>query len=201
MHLSKIILFSLSPIIFETVFLKTIDARYVYPMVPLFILLSYFLLRNTSKKIWGSISLLHITIGVVFLLSPLTFYNLISFAPRVQGDFSQYVTGWPSGYGIKEAANYIVQETAKNTTFVFVRLDSGNPEDGIAMYLLRYPNIHVLPLEYLSQVEQAEMTTSKKLFFVSRGNQFGNITEKLDRGKVFPKPFGTEFVGVYYIRK
>ncbi len=198
-HFSKIILFSLTPIFFETLFLKTIDARYVYPMVPLFILLSYFLLRNTSRKIWGSISLLHITFGVVFLLSPLTFYNLISFTPRVQGDFSQYVTGWPSGYGIKDAANYIVQEAGKNTAFVFIRLDSGNPEDGIAMYLLQYPNIKVLPLEYLSQVEQAKMTTSKKLFFVSRGNQFGNIKEKLDKGKVFSKPIGTEFVGVYRI--
>ncbi len=194
------------PLVFEIFFLKNIDSRYVLILIPIVLLLTLEGLKimdNKIKRLVPAVVGSSILMGLILAFFPLSFYAILSLVPRVRGDFAQYVTGWTSGYGVREAADYLKEKApAAPVIVVFVRMDSGNPEDGVLVYLNKEKNIRVLPVNFLGDIMQNRdklQLSSDAFYFVSRGNQLAGLGDKLKVEAKFKKPIGEEFVGVYKI--
>jgi hypothetical protein len=135
-------------------------------------------------------------ISIVLICAPVRFFTSTILTPLLRQDIAQYITGWSSGWGVKEAANYIKKDSSNVKSIIFVRNDSGNPEDAMYVYFTHDTNILVLPIEALSLLDNKRFQ-AERLYFVSRGSQLaglnGHITERIH----FAKPLDTEYVGVY----
>lgn len=204
------------PTAIELFFFRRIDSRYITLVIPSLLLIAAITLDSgQSAEASAKVENQHIklyqflTVGtaVLFsfflLFSPARFYSFFRFFPSIKDDFSQYVSGWPSGYGVKEAVEYVKEKSAGKPTFVFVRNDSGNPEDAVYVYLQHEKHIRVLPLVYLDFItSQKDALTSSgvSFYFISRGPQYAGRQNQLTELIRFKKPLDDEFVGVYRLK-
>jgi len=182
----------LTPVVSEIVLAKIFNLRYLIMAVPAFCLLLAFLLER--KRIFsGIVVTTSLFLSVFMVVNPIGFYTSLTLLSSVKQDISQYVTGWASGWGVKETAEFLQNEAKSGPITVFVRLDSGNPESAMYVYLRNNKNIRILPITYLPSVP----TISS--YFVSRGTQYADLGDRLEEVIRFPKPLDNEFVGIYRI--
>ena len=192
----------LFPILFESFFLKSITSRYILPVIPLYLILAVeglLKLAYISKFLLFLTLSATITLSLLLIFSPLDFYRYLKLSPRTAGDFSDYFLNWTSGYGVKEAADFVLNKSVAGETVVLVRDDSGNPEDGIWVYLHGKENITYASLSKINEIPPVS-----QIYFISRGPQYGILEGKLKELKKFYKPFNSgnsEFIGVYQVGK
>jgi hypothetical protein len=136
--------------------------------------------------------------SIIFIFSPLTFYGLVRFSPAAKLDFAQYVTGWTSGWGVKDAVDWIISHQGPGRTLVIMRPDAGNPESAMVVYLNRSPNITaIFANEVNAFMKMPAAAEVKTYYFVSRGDQLMNLAKDLMLMAKFPKPLDPEYVGVW----
>jgi len=199
------VLFLIIPIFFELFFLNYIDARYLIVVSPLILLIAALYLDTSTlnKKVFSYITIGVVLIsGVLIAFFPLKYYQAIQFIPVMKNDFSQYVTGWTSGYGVKEATDWLWNKSRERPMFVFIRDDSGNPEEGTVVYMRKNERVIVLPVGMLDELYKNKdrlILRDPRFYFVSRGTQMGGIESKVKLAVKFPKPLDPEYVGVYEI--
>jgi hypothetical protein len=194
------------PIVAEVFLLTSISARLlVMSVVPLILAVAMWLSyqrlpagkAGVSMVIYSLIGSV-LVFGLLLSFFPLHFYRVLAPLPKAQGDFGQYVVSWPSGWGVKEAADLLIAESKKRRIIVFVRLDGGNPEDAIISYMERAK----IPIFYIQQINDIAKIKELALvdwYFVSRGPQYAKMEKYLTEVAKFSKPLDPEFVGVYKI--
>jgi len=179
---------------------KGITSRYLFPIIPLTVLIMYYgysILRMYKKTIRCLFVFSTSAIGFLLIVYPLVFYtHYLRFFPQTQKDFSQYVKTWSSGYGVQEAANWIKQNSGSKPTLVLVRPDFGNPESAMFILLRSNKNIRVLPLNAVPKLTPQELS-QLNILFVSRGVQFAGLEKIMQQKIIFKKPLDDEFVGIY----
>lgn len=190
----------LLPLFLTVFFVQTASARNMVIIVPMYLLLAACVDTNAVWLIllrWLTASSMAI-LTVLLLVSPITYYKTLGFVPEAKRDFSQYIGGWSSGYGVQEAASYLAAIAGENRIIVLTRFDSGNPEDGIRV-LLRIPNIrYAYPYQMEKIISSMQESGSlEDIYFVSRGEQLMTFASNLTLLAKFPKPIGDEYVGVY----
>ncbi len=154
--------------------------------------------KRTSQLIALSTSII---LSVLLIAQPLTFYRITAVLPQVHRDLTQYVAGWSSGWGVQEASHFLQKEIGLRPAIIFVRNDSGNPEDGMYVYFSKTKHIKVLPITYINQViASTPRGTEIASYFVSRGNQLAGIESRLTELVRFTKPLDTEYVGIYKLK-
>ena len=129
------------------------------------------------------------------LFSPVTYFSLLHiFTPVVDPGYTQI----PSGYGIPETRNYLLQLAKNEAIAVYVQEGSGNPEDAIYDYLGEKPihNITVLSTFQNTACSQPQIFYTKS-YFISEGDSIN--TSCMINLKKFYRPIGKTFVGVYQI--
>ena len=200
-----LLLFAILPIVLGSLSARLLTARYLIVSVPAILLLTHeglSLLAGTGRNIVGVLLFgWMIFASGLLVTSPLSFYRYLGLFPKAQMDVSQYVTSWPSGYGVIEAIRFIENEATKHPAIVFIRLDAGNPESALAAYLPRH-DIPVLTTARLPEVlaHKKELEESGAvLYFVSRGLQRAGLEDRLVEIARFNKPLDSEYVGVYRI--
>lgn len=192
----------LFPIFFESFFLKSITSRYILIVIPLYLILAIeglLKLAHISKFLLFLTLSATITLSLLLIFSPLDFYRYLKLSPRAASDFSDYFQNWTSGYGVKEAADFVINKSVAGETVVLVRDDSGNPEDGVWVYLHGKDKITFASLSKINQIPPAS-----RMYFISRGPQFGILEGKLKELKKYYKPLNSgnrEFIGVYEVRR
>lgn len=192
--------FLVVPILAEIFLVKIFSARYIVYVLPLFLLFSYEGFSFIKQKSWKyaflfATLLSSMTVSLLLIFYPGRFYQLMEKFPKGREDLYQYFDGWTSGYGVKEAADWITKDAGERLSVVFVRDDSGNPED--AMYVfLRRDNIKVFPINLLGYFARQK---DVRLYFVSRGVQMGGVEKYARLLKRYDKPFGNEYIGIYNI--
>lgn len=180
----------LTPIVVEIIFTRIFNLRYLILAIPAFTLLIAESLK-TKRLLTQLVIITNTVLSIILITNPISFYKLLSPLPAMKADISQYITGWASGWGVKEAADFLENESKAGPIAVFVRPDGGNPESAMYVYLTDTPNIRVLPTTYISD------TLPSRSYFVSRGPQYAGLENRLTELIRFPKPLDTEFVGVY----
>ncbi len=194
-----LIIWVLFPVLFEAFLLPSVSGRLLVISVVLLLLVSSIWLasRRNAFLTWLSFVVVGFT-AILLSFRPLAYYKIVSILPAMSSDVGQYMTGWTSGWGIKEATNFLVRENAKQPIVVFVRFDSGNPEDAVIAAMMRF-NIPIFYLSEMKDVGKIPEFSSHPWYFVSRGLQFGNLRDQMRQVILFHKPLGSEFVGVYRI--
>jgi len=115
---------------------------------------------------------------------------------------SEYVTSWTSGYGVKDAVDYV--KNIQGPLLVGVRVDAGNPENAIFSYLhssKTHKPVYFDGKTMTSDISQIDcIQVPMPLYFVSRGTQLAGLEKFLVEVKRFEKPEGDEFIGIYRIK-
>ncbi len=198
------------PVLFFVVFGKNFTARYLVVLLPVFSLFAWMGLweiRRSVRRLYPAIVGLTVATSCactfLVILFPLHYFRFLRLYPAAQNDFAQYVSGWTSGYGVKDALQFIDTASHQGTSLVFVREDSGNPEDVVFVYSGRYPSMEMY---YLTNEQDLLGTLSSypsdtPAFFISRGPQYAGVQKYLVELTRFQKPLDEEFVGVYAIGK
>lgn len=195
-------LFSALPLTFEIFFARSFLSRYfLFSLLPIFIFSAYEL--EQIKK-WKKIAaiftfILPVTLTLSLTLSPLPTLKLFSQNKILAQDLEQYFTGWTSGYGVREAADFLKNEAKKGPIIVLLRADSGNPEDGMFVYLGKNKNIIFAQATQKPKPEELKSLAKFPIYFVSRGTQLLEMEDWLVEKSIFKKPLGGEFVGVYQV--
>lgn len=189
-------------------FTKNPSPRYIVSLLPLFTLFIGFginKLWETNKK-YGALPAigLYMTIYLAYTLviSPISyFYIMGKLTPN--HSIQEYVQGWTSGYGVKNAYELVARFSEKEQVKVVVRSDSGNPESAIFAYTNGNENIITSYLDFDCNNSKAVFWREEKLpaYFITRGLQFEGREKCLKEIKKFYKPYGNEFVGVYKINQ
>lgn len=195
------------PLVIAILILNSIMApRWIVFLVPGFLLLVHegiYALPKYKKVLLGFTISTMIIFSLIQIFSPLTYYKILRFLPTAGGDLG--LTGWTSGYGVKEAADYVRTLAQKKRSIVFLADHSGNPEDGIYVYLKKDSNIMVMGdvnyqymIKYKDRYKNLINTTD--FYFISRGNQFGDLKDVLILVAQFKKPLDDDFVGLYKVK-
>ena len=190
----------IGPIVLEVILLKSMTGRLLAMTIPFFLLFVSQILDVKHGKLFGLVlGFTNVFLGLLLVFSPLAFNKYVSFVSKESySDFGQYISGWTSGWGVKEAISYLKDTAKKSPIVVFVRLDGGNPEDAVLSYMRRYD----IPVFYTTQYDKVKNQIdphSVDMYFVSRGKQYDALEGSLIPKKVYSKPLGDEFVGVYEI--
>lgn len=199
-ELNTLLFWSIGSIFLLIVSSKSLDSRYSLFLAPvLFIILSLVLVRHRWLSV--CVFLPTILLGVLLLISPVKFFNFFPSMGNFAADKNQYITGWPAGFGVKEASEFLNKESGQEKILVGVRMDSGNPEDAIWLYFWQHPRMKVTYFLPASEFWQRLKTVSamNSVYFVSRDNQLlGHEKEMMELVR-FVKPEGKSYIGIYKI--
>ncbi len=201
---SALILFSFPalPIIFEIFFTRFFLSRYfLFAILPIFIFAAYGLENiKFQKKFFLFLTMvLPFSLCLFLIFNPFLTLKTLSENKIIAQDLNQYFTGWTSGYGVKEAADFLDQKSKDGPIIIFLRADSGNPEDGIFTYLSKNKNIIFVQATQKPKPEELKSLAKFPIYFLSRGHQFLDMENWLSEIKIFKKPEDKEFVGIYKI--
>jgi len=135
----------LIPLISTALFGRLLYPRYLLFMVIPLIPLVAFSLYMLNKKI-KSLLLKILILPVIFMLFIYIDYNIVfdfKNAHIPKADVSQFLTGWPSGVGVKETVEYLTKESANKKIFVGTQGTFGLMPYALEIYLHNNSNIEI----------------------------------------------------------
>ncbi len=190
------------PVVLMILVTRDITSRYIVWTLPLLLIVAGVGLGRVylKNKLLGMGMALLLAIEAVWLgVWPLNFYQTFSNLSPIKRDLSQYFEGFSSGYGVKEAADFLKRRSKVRPGVVFVRNDTGNPEGAMFVYLDKATNLRVYYLDLLPAFVRNKQFRESGLavYFVSRGGQYAGMESVLKELARFKKPLDEEFVGVY----
>lgn len=202
-----VLVFAFTPILIEILVSKIFTSRYLVLVAPVFVISAAYYVTLVRQKIYRYVAaftmfILPVLFSIFLTVNPIIYYRMLGIMPPVQDDFGQYVRGWSSGYGVREAINLVKSEAAGKNTAVFVRADSGNPEDAVFAYLAKEPFFNVYYVNEINRIIPTLLVNDPELelFFISRGSQLAGLEEIISEIGVFWHPLSPgDFVGVYRI--
>ncbi len=97
---------------------------------------------KTLNLLIGGILLILVLINNLLFSEKLIFN--IEKAPLPELDRLFYLEGMPSGFGIKKAAGFLLEESKKSPLILMTTVDWGNPQDGLSVYLRKEKNIRII---------------------------------------------------------
>lgn len=189
------------PILLFLLFGKNLTARYFVIFMPQLTIFSALVLH---RKLFQRVAIVFvISVSFLIIMKPRQYFQMISVFPRAYFDMAQYMTGWPSGYGVREAIAFLKEEAQKTPLVVFVRNDTGNPEDAAFVYLRDNSHVTIIPVIQKDDVMRKLAKVPKEIpaYFLSRGPALLGINEELKELVRFPKPDGVEYVGIYHVSR
>lgn len=174
-----VLLWSLTPLLIQMAFLKTFTARYVLFSIPLLLFLGGWamaeVIDGVRLKRWILVA------GAVVLLVPSLSFNLKVMTdpeslPLPRSERSGYLEGWTAGYGLKEVAQFLMDESRNGLVVVGTEGSFGTLPDGLMIYLDKHS--HTAPKENQVAVIGGKATISAQLrnsardhptFFIANG--------------------------------
>lgn len=179
--------------------------RYLVPFSTPFIFMGSYTTYLILKK-YGSTSLFLILIPIFISL-----YQIIKIDSYLRAanlyakglDLYTYTDGFTAGYGVKEAIEYIKNDSRNDKkVFIGVRLDAGNPESAIMAYFLEGDKARIIPLYFDAQITKIPLDRGfignyYPFYFVSRDDNLGGMNQYLTEIKRFVKPDGKTSIGIY----
>jgi hypothetical protein len=120
-------------------------------------------------------------------------------APLPPLDQYQYITGWPSGYGILETAGWLEQQASHSEIRVVTGSPRGTPRDGLGIYLRRNASISIVGQSLAEPVPREELTSGT--FFVLNPPleeaDFASLNPGVELLTRYEKPGGASAIEVY----
>jgi len=185
------------PLIANAAMAKVFTARYIlFVLPPLILIFSYFLKPLFTKK--------YFIIFFLLFISNLWRIYQISFNPqnlKLPSTETGYISGWTSGWGIKDTANYLISRSKVVNVIVGTEGYFGTLPDGLQIYTNNIPqltvfgvgiNITEMPLKLIDAKNHGDEVYL--LFNASRLKLSTADTDKLNLINSFPKPDGDKLL-------
>jgi len=182
---------------------KVANPRYLVSFLPI---LAILMARATDvKKSVNKIALVaSLGVFVVFdgllVAAPVKYFEVLE-KVTVYSQARNYLTGFASGYGVKPAIDYVIQEIGPKDALVGIRLDAGNPESAVSLYMSKHTNIQTVYFDERSVElpKENDINLSVPMYYVARDENFAGVERFLILEKKFDKPDGSN-VGIYRVR-
>lgn len=188
------------------------SARYILPILPPFlILISGGIEAACARMNSGRALVAALALAVVISLQGFVFslqiLNDPSKAPLPSDDRHQLVSGWPAGYGVREAALRLRKESEAGPAIVFV--DTGGTRTlstSLAVLLARHPRITLVEGDFATSATRqaiAEEASKRAVLAIlgprSPGLDFRSLFESVpvERVEVYERP-GGEWAGTLF---
>lgn len=143
----KLFLYSwwLAPFVALALFARVLYPRFILFMTMPLLILTAFVVDGIINK-YGRIVFGFFVIGILIIPSIWTDYLLITnpvYAPIAEADRGQYINDWPSGWGVREVKDFILEVSMKGKVVVYTDGTFGLLPYGLEMYLVDLPNIEI----------------------------------------------------------
>lgn len=143
-----ILLWSLFPLIVQMVFLQVFTARYILFSIPPLLIMAAFGLENIFTKKYFNYVFLRLFLVLIILAWPVYFiYQTLSNAidtPLSNNEKEGYYQKWTAGFGFKEIAQFLDDESKKGLVVVGTEGSFGTLSDGLQIYLDKNPKVIVI---------------------------------------------------------
>lgn len=199
LHKLGLILFlwGLIPLLLEMAFLKTFTARYLLPAIPTLLIISGFGIYHILPRFVSHKPLSFVLMLLVVLPLPLYFNYLLltnpQSSPLPRAEKQGYFEEWTSGYGLKEIANYLIDQKKNGPVVVGTEGFFGTLPDGLYIYLDK-ANISVIGSHATISAQIKEAAGKNPTFFVGNKKSLESKLTRVKLIKEFPKaksPDGT----------
>lgn len=190
--------------------IKVMRVRYflpgIIPLVPVFAIGANEIIQKW-KKYQINVSILFFTplviLSLILVISPTTFFSFFPKDSIVKSE-RDYAFSWPSGYGMKEAINFIEKNKLYNSQMLLiVPSASGNPGDYFSAYYRFDPLVKVVMSPVSSKEDFENINKAFKpapLYLLTRGSFITKEIEPFIRKiMIFNKPNNEDFLGLYEI--
>lgn len=167
----------IAPLIAQSAVAKVFTSRYILFSVPLFLIFAGVMVSEIFLKLKNKI-LTTFFLALIFFF-PLYQIVLLSFAPQQanlpRNERSGYLELWTSGFGIKEAADYLKEAAKTQKVLVGTEGYFGTLPDGLQIYLEKVPNIVTIGVGYpIAQIPTSLLNglASNRVFLVVNDSRF-----------------------------
>lgn len=192
-YLAALLLFSLIPLGIEMALLKTFTARYILFPVTYLIVIASFGIDNLVTRLSKIFSAKTVVSVVVLLLVVWPAYYIfllhtnLEKAPLPRAERNGYLEEWTAGYGLKEIADYLIEESKKEDIVVTTEGSFGTLPDGLQIYVDKVSAIAVVGGG--SSISASYVQTAKEhpTYFVANRSGEDKFGKHLELVKEFPK--------------
>lgn len=193
-----VLAWGLIPLIIQMFLLRTFTARYIlFSIPPLLFLAGWgisFLFDSLKLKTW-----LFIVLALIIILPQIAQFNfyLLTDPSRVSLPRSErrgYLEDWTAGYGLKDIALYLIEESKKKSIVVGTEGSFGTLPDGLQIYFDKHTHkapttnqITVIggPATVSAQIREA--SSRQPTFYVANKSRFSEFPEGLELIREYPK--------------
>lgn len=203
------IIYFAAALFFEIFLAKSQSTRYIVSFLIFLIIPSAVVLNN----LWNGVVWKKIT-SVLFLAFPFIITVVLIFNPAfyiIQSSkisrFSEmaYITGQTSGFGIKEAVDYIKNNASSSKpNMILFGLNLGNPENAINLYSSLDNRLYGMRIDrsFFQDIENYQCLTSDyPVFFVTRQDQLLGMDNYFTVVQEFPNPYSKYAIRIYTLKR
>jgi 4-amino-4-deoxy-L-arabinose transferase-like glycosyltransferase len=192
-YLIALLLISVTPLVIELALLRTFTARYIlFPVTYLMIITAFGiddLVSRLSKKISAKLM-----IGLIVLIMSVwpTYYIYflhfdIENSPMPRVEKNGYLREWTAGFGLKEIAAFLDQESRKQDIVVGTDGGFGTLPDGLQIYIDKNRKIAVVGGVSSPSAQLNNAAKSHPTYFVANKSKEAIFQENLELVKSYPK--------------
>jgi hypothetical protein len=177
---------------------KTPNSRYLALAVPGLLVAAAGAVPALRNRIVRAICILVAAVPVlVLIVSPVTATRRLAPLPKAQEDLAQYTAGDTSGYGVREAVDWLVGQGAKGQIGVAFVPDSGTPDDAVYLYARNSPGVSMIFADQVPAIA-ARFTAAGRplppLYLVTRADKTTRVGLPVREKFRFPRPLGAPLI-------
>lgn len=184
---------SLLPLAVELALLRTFTARYILFLVVYLMVVAAFGIDEAISRLSKRISkqFLVVSIGILLMLWPGYYIYFLHFdiknAPLPRVEKNGYLREWTAGFGVKEIAEYLDEESKKEDIVVGTDGGFGTLPDGLQIYIDKNRKIAVVGGVSSPSAQLNNAAMGHPTFFVANKSKATIYEENLELIKSFPK--------------
>lgn len=189
--LIALLLISLAPTVVEMALLRTFTARYLlFPISPLLIIAA-FGLDNLVKFLKRNTRIVTAALVLILMVWPAYFTNKLLFdfenTPLPKNERQGYMEDWTAGYGLREIASYLNEESKKGLIIVGTEGSFGTLPDGLQIYFDKNRQVVFKPGGSTISAELREEAKKLPTFYVANQNRLKEFADRVELISRYPK--------------
>lgn len=186
-----ILLWSLIPMAIQMALLKTFTARYILFTIPPLLVLASWSLDSFLSNLKTKKSYVYPVAILLLVLFPMIFnYSLLtdpSKANLPKNERRGYLEDWTAGYGLKDIANFLDEQSRKGLVVVGTEGSFGTLPDGLQIHLDKNRQVIVIGGKATISAQLRDTAKEHQTFFVANRSRYKYFADDLELIKEYPK--------------
>lgn len=190
-YLLTILVIALVPTIIQMLLLRTFTARYFLFTIPALLVIAAFGIDSLITRFKKYQKIFVMLIILSLLIWPAVFSQKLLYdienAPLPKNERRGYLEDWTSGYGLREIAQTLNNESKKGLIVIGTEGSFGTLPDGLQIYFDKNPNVAFKPGNASLSDSLRDEATKSATFYVANKSRFPVYTEGVEIIAAYPK--------------